>query len=117
MASISARLSSDCVPCFKSSSARSNTALVSCGRTGAATPALVALPSSSPGTPPLEFRQSQAEQPAAGKNRRADDKEREDPANSCQPKDLDALIANISEKIAHGVSRLFICTHGLIQKV
>src|ERR1700720_827936 len=55
MASISARLSSDCVPCFKSSSARSNSVLVSCGLAGAATPALVALPSSSPGTSRLNF--------------------------------------------------------------
>jgi hypothetical protein len=57
---------------------------------------------------PVEFRQSQAEQPAAGKNRCADDKKREDPADPGQPKGLDALISNISEKIAHGVSHLLV---------
>ena len=44
-----------------------------------------------------------AEQPAGGKNRCADDKEREDPADAAQAHGLDGLIADAD--IVHGVSR------------
>jgi hypothetical protein len=58
---------------------------------------------------------NQAEQPAAGKNRCADDKERKI-SQPGQPKGLDALIANISEKLPMAIS-LLMCSHDLIQKV